>query len=59
LAQRRDRRIQCICIFDPKGDYGGLVLLNSTIGERGSFADRIGERISERLAGKPATSLGE
>ena len=45
--------------FNPKGDYGGVVLLNTTIGEQGSFADRIGEHISERLAGKPATSLGD
>lgn len=45
--------------FNPKGDYGGVVLLNTTIGERGSFADRIGEHISERLAGKPAISLSD
>ena len=45
--------------FNPKGDYGGVVLLNTTIGDQGSFADRIGEHISERLAGKPATSLGD
>jgi CubicO group peptidase (beta-lactamase class C family) len=45
--------------FNPKTDYAAVVLLNSTIGERGSFADRIGEHISERLAGKPAISLGD
>jgi D-alanyl-D-alanine-carboxypeptidase/D-alanyl-D-alanine-endopeptidase len=45
--------------FNPKGDYAGVVLLNTTLGERGSFADRIGEHISERLAGKPAISLGD
>ena len=45
--------------FNPKGDYAAVVLLNTTIGERGSFADRIGEHISERLAGKPAISLGD
>lgn len=44
--------------FNPKGDYASVVLLNTTIGERGSFADRIAEHISERLAGKPAISLG-
>lgn len=45
--------------FNPKGDYAAVVLLNTTIGERGSFADRVGEHISERLAGKPAISLGD
>jgi len=42
-----------------KGDYAAVVLLNTTIGPQGSFADRIGEHISERLAGKPAISLGD
>ncbi len=45
--------------FNPKGDYAAVVLLNATIGQQGSFADRIGEHISERLAGKPAISLGD
>lgn len=45
--------------FNPRGDYAAVVLLNTTIGERGSFADRIGEHISERLAGKPAISLDD
>lgn len=45
--------------FNPKGDYAAVVLLNATIGERGSFADRLGEHISERLAGKPAISLAD
>jgi D-alanyl-D-alanine-carboxypeptidase/D-alanyl-D-alanine-endopeptidase len=45
--------------FNHKGDYAAVVLVNATIGERGSFADRIGEHISERLAGKPAISLGD
>ncbi len=45
--------------FNPKGDYGAVVLLNATIGEGGSYADRIGEHISERLAGEPAISLGD
>jgi D-alanyl-D-alanine-carboxypeptidase/D-alanyl-D-alanine-endopeptidase len=44
--------------FNPKGDYAAVVLFKTAIGERGSFADRIGEHISERLAGKPAISLG-
>ena len=45
--------------FNPKGDYAAVVLLNTTIGPRGSFADRVGEHISERLTGKPAISLGD
>jgi CubicO group peptidase (beta-lactamase class C family) len=45
--------------FNPKGDYAAVVLVNTTIGPRGSFADRIGEHLSERLAGKPAISLGD
>lgn len=45
--------------FNPKGDYAAVVLLNTTIGPQGSFADRIGEHISERFAGKPAISLGD
>jgi CubicO group peptidase (beta-lactamase class C family) len=45
--------------FNPKGDYAVVVLLNTTIGPQGSFADRIGEHLSERLAGKPAISLGD
>lgn len=45
--------------FNPKGDYAAVVLLNATIGPQGSFADRLGEHISERLAGKPAISLGD
>ena len=45
--------------FNPKGDYAAVVLLNTTLGERGSFADRVGEHIGERLSGKPAISLGD
>jgi serine-type D-Ala-D-Ala carboxypeptidase/endopeptidase len=44
--------------FNPKGDYAAVVLLNATLGQGGSYADRIGEHISERLAGRPAISLG-
>jgi hypothetical protein len=35
------------------------VLLNTTLGQKGSFADWVGQHISERLAGKPAIALGE
>jgi CubicO group peptidase (beta-lactamase class C family) len=43
--------------FSLKGDYAAVVLVNTSIGPQGSFADRMGEHISERLAGKPAISL--
>ena len=45
--------------FNPKGDYAAVVLTNTGPGEHGSFADKVGEHISERLAGKPAISLGD
>jgi CubicO group peptidase (beta-lactamase class C family) len=45
--------------FNPKGDYAAVVLLNTSVGQNGSFADRVGQHISERLAGKPAISLGD
>jgi CubicO group peptidase (beta-lactamase class C family) len=44
--------------FNPKGDYAAVVLVNTAPGETGGFADRIGQHISQRLAGKPAISLG-
>lgn len=43
--------------FNPKADYAAVVLFNTTLGSTGSFADRLGEHISERLAGRPAISL--
>jgi CubicO group peptidase (beta-lactamase class C family) len=43
--------------FNPKGDYAAVVLFNTTLGPEGSFADRLGQHISQRLAGKPAISL--
>jgi D-alanyl-D-alanine-carboxypeptidase/D-alanyl-D-alanine-endopeptidase len=45
--------------FNPKGDYAAVVLLNATVGPTGSFADRLGQHISQRLAGKTAISLGD
>jgi serine-type D-Ala-D-Ala carboxypeptidase/endopeptidase len=45
--------------FNPKGDYAAIVLVNTSIGPRGSFADRVGEHRNERLEGKPAISLGD
>ncbi|HTX75747.1 MAG TPA: serine hydrolase [Terracidiphilus sp.] len=43
--------------FNPAGDYGAVVLLNMTIGDKGSYADRIGEHIRARMAGKAPISL--
>jgi len=45
--------------FNPKGDYAAVVLINTAPGATGGFADRIGQHISQRLAGKPAISLGD
>ncbi len=45
--------------FNPEKDYAAVVLVNRTIGKDGSFADRLGEHISQRLAGKPAISLAD
>ena len=44
-------------LFSPQGEYAVIVLVNVTISSRGSFADRLGEHISQRLSGKPAVSL--
>ena len=44
--------------FNPKGDYAAVVLLNTALSNAGSYADRLGQHISQRLAGKPAISLG-
>ena len=45
--------------FNPKADYAAVVLFNATLGPNGSFADRLGKHISQRLAGKPAISLAD
>jgi serine-type D-Ala-D-Ala carboxypeptidase/endopeptidase len=44
--------------FNPKGDYAGVVLMNTTISATGSFADLVAQHVAERLTGKPAVSLG-
>ncbi|HEX7361074.1 MAG TPA: serine hydrolase domain-containing protein [Bryobacteraceae bacterium] len=44
--------------FNPKDGYAAIVLFNTTIGKKGSFADVLGAHIEERLRGKPAVSLG-
>ena len=43
--------------FNPKGDYAGVVLLNTTVSPSGSFADLVGHHVEQRLTGKPAVSL--
>jgi serine-type D-Ala-D-Ala carboxypeptidase/endopeptidase len=45
--------------FNAKGDYAAVVLFNATLSSNGSFADRIGQHIGQRLAGKPAVSLAK
>ena len=39
--------------FNPKADYAVVVLMNTSA----TFADRLGQHIAQRLAGKPAISL--
>lgn len=43
--------------FNPTSDCAVIVLLNTSISNAGSFADLLGQHISQRLAGKPAVSL--
>jgi serine-type D-Ala-D-Ala carboxypeptidase/endopeptidase len=43
--------------FNPKQDYAAVVLMNTATGPNGSFADRLGQHISQRLRGQPAISL--
>ncbi len=45
--------------FNPKGDYAAVVLMNTTVGASGSFADLVGLHIAQRFAGAPAVSLSE
>ena len=42
--------------FNPKGDYAVVVLLNTA---PDGFMDRLGQHISQRLAGKPAITLAQ
>lgn len=44
--------------FNPKSDYAGVVLLNTTVSGTRSFADLVGHHVEQRLTGKPAISLG-
>jgi serine-type D-Ala-D-Ala carboxypeptidase/endopeptidase len=45
--------------FNPKEDYAGVVLLNTTVSPNGGFADAVGQHVEQRLTGKPAVSLGD
>jgi CubicO group peptidase (beta-lactamase class C family) len=44
-------------LFNPEEDYAVVVLYNTTIDANGSFADRLGAHIAQRLTGKPAVLL--
>ena len=44
-------------LFNPKEDYALVVLYNTTLGANGSFADRLGAHIAQRLSGKKAIAL--
>jgi CubicO group peptidase (beta-lactamase class C family) len=46
-------------LFSPDEDFALVVLYNTTLGANGSFADRLGEHLEERLSGKAALVLGE
>lgn len=43
--------------FNPAEDTAAVVLFNTSINPGGSFADRLGEHIAERLSGHPAIVL--
>jgi CubicO group peptidase (beta-lactamase class C family) len=45
--------------FNLRADYAAVVLFNTTVGSSDSFADRLGQHISQRLAGKPPISLAK
>ncbi|HEY2485894.1 MAG TPA: serine hydrolase domain-containing protein [Candidatus Binataceae bacterium] len=45
--------------FNPSCDCAAVVLMNTTISNRGSFADRLGQHIGQRFAGRTAISLAD
>jgi hypothetical protein len=47
------------CFFNPRGDFAAVVLYNTSPGVNGSFVEVLGRHVYQRLAGKPAISLGE
>jgi CubicO group peptidase (beta-lactamase class C family) len=48
----------CYIFFNPKSDFAAVVLLNTSPGVNGSFVEMLGRHVYQRLAGKPAISLG-
>lgn len=46
-------------MFNPAEDFAVIVLDNTSITASGSFADRLGEHVAQRLEGKPALSLAQ
>jgi serine-type D-Ala-D-Ala carboxypeptidase/endopeptidase len=44
--------------FNPRGNYAGIVLMNRAAG-RDTFADLLGQHLSQRLAGEPAITFGD
>ncbi len=44
-------------LFQPKEDYAVIVLFNTTIGGRGSFADVLGQHVADRLSGRQTITL--
>lgn len=46
--------------FNPQGGYAAVVLLNRTVNQRGAnLADLLGQHISQRCAGVPASSIAD
>ena len=45
--------------FNPKEDFAAVVLLNTSPGVNGSFAEILGRHVYQRLAGKAALVLGD
>jgi CubicO group peptidase (beta-lactamase class C family) len=43
--------------FNPACDCAAVVLMNTTIGNRGGFADLLARHIGQRFAGRPAVSF--
>jgi CubicO group peptidase (beta-lactamase class C family) len=44
-------------LFNPAEDYAVVVLFNGVVTGDGSFADRLGEHVGQRISGKPTLSL--
>jgi hypothetical protein len=45
-------------LFNPDADFAVVILSNTTIGGDHSFTDNLAAHVAQRLAGKPAVSLG-